>query len=69
MGKTWVYVLLVIICVMQILILVKISNLEKELDNAANYLSEKIDNETSKVNEILINHSEGNVDDWKVRTK
>jgi len=53
MKKNWVYVLLVIMCIMQIFSLVKINNLEKDLVNIGNYLSQKIDNETSKVNEIL----------------
>lgn len=54
MKKIWVYALLVIIILMQVFSLIKINTLEKDLENIGTYLSKKIDNETSKVNEILI---------------
>lgn len=38
---------------MQVFSLIKINNLEKDLENIGSYLSKKSDNETSKVNEIL----------------
>ena len=53
MKMIWVYVFLVIICIMQVFSLIKINALEKDLVNIGDYLSKKIDNETSKVNEIL----------------
>jgi hypothetical protein len=54
MKMIWVYILLIALCLMQVYSLVKINDLEKDLVNIGDYLSIKIDNETSKVNEILL---------------
>lgn len=54
--KNWMYVLVALIVIMllfQVFLLMKINSVEEDVNNIGEYLSNKIDTENIKLNELL----------------